>query len=117
MSTVLSDYVLCSQIYWTDAGRNSIEVAELDGGNRKVLVWSGLESPRAIALHYHHGLMYWSDWGSNPRIEQADMDGDHRLVYAWNRLLGRPQGRSGCHEEGKHFQHVLEIKAFFPGWR
>jgi hypothetical protein len=78
-----------SQIYWTDAGRNSIEVAELDGRNRKVLVWSGLESPRAIALHYHHGLMYWSDWGSNPRIEQADMDGDHRLVCAWNKRLGR----------------------------
>jgi hypothetical protein len=69
-----------SQIYWTDAGRNSIEVAELDGRNRKVLVWSGLESPRAIALHYHHGLMYWSDWGKNARIEQSDMDGDNRLV-------------------------------------
>lgn len=81
MSAFLADSVhYVSQIYWTDAGRNSIEVAELDGRNRKVLVWSGLESPRAIALHYHHGLMYWSDWGSNPRIEQADMDGDHRLV-------------------------------------
>lgn len=30
------------QIYWTDGGRNSIEVAELDGSNRKVLVWTGL---------------------------------------------------------------------------
>jgi hypothetical protein len=84
MSALLADSMYyVSQIYWTDAGRNSIEVAELDGRNRKVLVWSGLESPRAIALHYHHGLMYWSDWGSNPRIEQADMDGDHRLVCAW----------------------------------
>jgi len=71
-----------SQIYWTDAGRNSIEVAELDGRNRKVLVWTGLESPRAIALHYHHGLMYWSDWGKNARIEQANMDGNNRLVCA-----------------------------------
>ena len=69
-----------SQIYWTDAGRNSIEVAELDGRNRKVLVWTELESPRAIAVHYHHGLMYWSDWGKNARIEQADMDGGNRLV-------------------------------------
>lgn len=69
-----------SQIYWTDAGRNSIEVAELDGRNRKVLVWTDLESPRAIALHYHHGLMYWSDWGKNAQIEQADMDGNNRLV-------------------------------------
>lgn len=30
------------QLYWTDAGRNSIEVAELDGTNRKLLIWSGL---------------------------------------------------------------------------
>jgi hypothetical protein len=60
--------------------------------------------------------MYWSDWGSNPRIEQADMDGDHRLVYAWNRILGRPQGRSGHHEEEKNTQRMLEIKASVETW-
>lgn len=40
------------QIYFTDAGRRSIEVSELDGSNRKVLVWQDLESPRAIAIDY-----------------------------------------------------------------
>lgn len=38
---ILNEYPFL-QIYWTDGGRNSIEVAELDGKNRKVLVWTGL---------------------------------------------------------------------------
>lgn len=66
------------QIYWTDGGRNSIEVAELDGSNRKLLVWTDLDNPRAITLHYHHGLMFWSDWGAHAKIEVAQMDGTHR---------------------------------------
>lgn len=65
-------------MYWTDGERNSIEVAELDGRNRKVLVWSDLDNPRAITLHYHHGLMFWSDWGKHAKIEVAHMDGSNR---------------------------------------
>jgi hypothetical protein len=53
-------------------------VAELDGKNRKVLIWAGLDSPKAITLHYHLGLMFWSNWGKVPSIEQADMDGHNR---------------------------------------
>jgi hypothetical protein len=55
-------------------------VSELDGTNRKVLVWSGLDNPRAIILHYPAGLLFWSDWGQNARIERADMDGEHRTA-------------------------------------
>ncbi|OXU25251.1 hypothetical protein TSAR_015309 [Trichomalopsis sarcophagae] len=66
------------KLYWTDVGLNSIEVSDLDGKNRKVLVWSGLDNPRAVALHYPAGLLFWSDWGHNARIERADMDGEHR---------------------------------------
>lgn len=92
---------MSTQIYWTDGGRNSVEVAELDGSNRKVLFWTGLgkfsnkvmftnegickltdcffiDSPRAIALHYEYGLMFWSDWGTSAKIERADMDGNNR---------------------------------------
>lgn len=38
------------KIYWTDGGRNSIEVAELDGSNRKVLVWTGLGKTESILV-------------------------------------------------------------------
>ena len=37
--------------YWTDTGHDHIEVARLDGTARKVIVSSGLEEPRAIALY------------------------------------------------------------------
>uniref|UniRef100_A0A8C1NTK7 Low density lipoprotein receptor-related protein 4 n=1 Tax=Cyprinus carpio TaxID=7962 RepID=A0A8C1NTK7_CYPCA len=37
-------------LYWTDTGRNTIEVAHLDGTSRKVLVNNSLDEPRAIAV-------------------------------------------------------------------
>ena len=40
------------KIYWTDTGLNRIEMANLDGSMRKVLVWERLDKPRAISLHY-----------------------------------------------------------------
>lgn len=67
-------------MYWTDGERNSIEVAELNGDNRKVLISSDLDNPRAITLHYHDGLMFWSDWGKHAKIEVANMDGSNRCV-------------------------------------
>ena len=66
------------QIYWCDAGRHSIEVSELDGNNRKVLLFQDLESPRALAIDYEQGYLFFSDWGSNARIERSDMDGGKR---------------------------------------
>lgn len=45
------------KLYWTDSetdniysDTDSIEVADLDGSNRKVLYWTGLDQPRAIAV-------------------------------------------------------------------
>lgn len=58
----------------------------MDGKNRKVLIWSSLEDPRAIALHYPAGLLFWTDWGHNARIEKADMDGEHRTAVVTERL-------------------------------
>lgn len=48
---------------------------------------------RAIALDPAVGRMYWSDWGVEPKIEVASMDGSDRKV-----LVGRdiqwPNGTS-----------------------
>lgn len=38
------------KLYWTDAGLDTIEVSELNGMYASVLVDTGLEDPRAIAL-------------------------------------------------------------------
>ncbi|KAL1418891.1 hypothetical protein MTO96_025620 [Rhipicephalus appendiculatus] len=43
------------KLYWTDSGRSLIEVSELDGKHRHVLVWKDVDSPRAIVLHYEKG--------------------------------------------------------------
>ena len=38
------------KLYWTDTGLNSIEVSELDGSSACILVQTGLDEPRAIAV-------------------------------------------------------------------
>uniref|UniRef100_A0A8D9BTS8 Very low-density lipoprotein receptor n=1 Tax=Cacopsylla melanoneura TaxID=428564 RepID=A0A8D9BTS8_9HEMI len=68
-----------SHIYWTDAGKNTIELANFEGTMRKVLVRSYLEEPRSLAVNPIDGWMYWSDWGDTPKIERAGMDGSHRV--------------------------------------
>lgn len=81
------------KIYWTDAIRQRIEVANLDepAVHRKVLISYHLDSPRALVLHYHAGMMFWADWGNEPRIERADMDGGNRKVLVEDNL-GWPNG-------------------------
>jgi low density lipoprotein receptor-related protein 5/6 len=66
---------LGDKIYWTDSETNRIEVADLDGSNRKVLFWKDMDQPRAIALDPLNGYMYWTDWGEMPKIERAGMNG------------------------------------------
>lgn len=48
----------------------------MDGKYRKLLFWSELDQPRAITLVPSKALMIWSDWGDNPKIESATMDGN-----------------------------------------
>ncbi len=43
------------KLYWTDSGTSRVEVANLDGSQRKVLLWQSMEKPRAIALHPMEG--------------------------------------------------------------
>jgi len=35
-------------IYWTDGRKRSVEVAEFDGTNRRILISEGLSQPRGI---------------------------------------------------------------------
>ena len=45
------------KLFWTDSGTSRIEVANLDGSMRKVLIWDDLEKPRAIVTHPGQGLV------------------------------------------------------------
>ncbi|XP_014280390.1 low-density lipoprotein receptor-related protein 4 isoform X1 [Halyomorpha halys] len=81
------------KLYWTDAGTNSIQVCSLNSCDtmHKVLIWKHLDNPRAITLSYDMGLLFWTDWGSKPRIEQAEMDGHNRMTLI-NKDLVWPNG-------------------------
>lgn len=70
---------LGDNIYWVDAGAKKIEVSRTDGRFRKTLLTSNLDRPRAIVLDPKQGYMYWTDWGSNARIERAYMSGAGRV--------------------------------------
>lgn len=39
-----------NKLYWTDSETNRIEVATMSGQHRKVLFWTDVDQPRAIAL-------------------------------------------------------------------
>lgn len=122
------------KLYWTDGEMNRIEVATMDGRYRKVLFWTDIDQPRAIALAPMRGLMFWTDWGETPKIERAGMDGDpdtrvqivtedifwpngltidyeHELVY-W--LDGKLKFISVMDYEGGHRKKILSKGLAYP---
>ena len=77
------------KMYWTDAGTDKIQRANLDGSGVEDLITSGLRSPYGIALDLAAGKMYWtkrivikirrSFWFDGSRVEaeiqRANLDG------------------------------------------
>ena len=39
------------KLFWSDSGTSRIEVSNLDGTMRRVVVSDGLEKPRALTVH------------------------------------------------------------------
>jgi DNA-binding beta-propeller fold protein YncE len=74
--------VEASHIYWTNMGvpnldDGSIERADLDGGNRKIIVPQGVtHTPKQIHLDKAGGKLYWSD-REGMRVMRANLDGSH----------------------------------------
>ncbi|KAL4236222.1 lipoprotein receptor-related protein [Mactra antiquata] len=84
---------LYKHIYWTDTGSNTIKVANYDGSNVKTLIDTDLDEPRAICADPENGYIYWTDWGQNPKIERAGMDGQNReTIVAGGEHLQWPNG-------------------------
>ena len=51
------------KLYWCDYGNNTIEYSDLDGSGRTVLVNTGLDQPRGMAIDPSSGHIYWSQDG------------------------------------------------------
>lgn len=79
------DYI-GNKLYVADLGAKRIDVLELSGAHRAIVISRNLTAPLSIALDPPRGLMFFSD---SKRIERAHMDGsaretlvDKRLYYA-----------------------------------
>jgi len=73
--------VEAGHIYWTNMGRSpaaddgSIERADLDGGNRRILVPPGAtHTPKQLQLDKKNGKLYWCD-REGMRVMRANLDG------------------------------------------
>ncbi|XP_023355035.1 low-density lipoprotein receptor-related protein 2 isoform X2 [Sarcophilus harrisii] len=75
-------------LYWTDYVLETIEVSKMDGNHRTVLISENVTNPRGLVLdpRIDAHLMFWSDWGRNPRIERASMDGTNRTVIIKDKI-------------------------------
>jgi len=69
-------------LYWTNMGvpnldDGSIERADFDGGNRRIIVPRGVtHTPKQIHLDKAGGRLYWSD-REGMRVMRANLDGSH----------------------------------------
>ncbi|XP_057336522.1 nidogen-like isoform X4 [Microplitis mediator] len=69
-------------IFWTDSGKGTVEVAHLGTKKRKVIISDGLVNPRGIAVHPYRGKIFWSDWNRvMPKLEWANEDGTGRELF------------------------------------
>ncbi|XP_022091370.1 low-density lipoprotein receptor-related protein 4-like [Acanthaster planci] len=72
--------VQARMIYWTDGVLGYVGRASMDGtGNREIIV-DNLDKPRTIVTDHGRGHIYWTDWGTSPRIERADLDGGNKIT-------------------------------------
>ena len=75
-------------LYWVDSKLKSIEVSTLEGAHHVVLITANISQPRGICLDPKEGARYlfWTDWGENPRIERAGMDGSDRRTIVSTKI-------------------------------
>lgn len=69
---------------------DTISVISLDNKHknryRKTLITENLDEPRAIAVDPRLGLIFWTDWGKNAKIERSGMDGNNRQVIVTGKI-------------------------------
>ncbi|XP_055081616.1 low-density lipoprotein receptor-related protein 2-like [Periophthalmus magnuspinnatus] len=88
MKGVKSEFIAVDWVgknmYWVDGLLGQILAVKLSDDTVKAqdhtMVLGELEQPSSLVLVSHKGLMFWSEIGSTPQIEQAGMDGSKRKV-------------------------------------
>ncbi|XP_064103031.1 low-density lipoprotein receptor-like [Macrobrachium nipponense] len=67
-----------NHIYYTDTGNFKIQMLSWDAKWSKTVVNEKLGQPRAIVVSPFDGYIFWTDWGNEPKIERAGLDGAER---------------------------------------
>jgi len=76
-----------NNLYWVNGDRKTISVTNFDGELVADVIDKDLSQPRSIAVHPKKGLLFWSDWGGDGRIERSGMDGTQRTVLARENVI------------------------------
>ena len=75
---MLYDVNVCRVMYWTDWGREAkIEIASMDGSERRDFVVDDLSQPNGISIDLAGERVYWSDSDLN-KLEFIGFDGTGR---------------------------------------
>jgi hypothetical protein len=76
------------KLFWSDAGRATINVIKLDGTRRRALIAIPEEKPRALVVDPADNRLYWTDWGDDAKISRAKMnDGSSKEVLVSSNLV------------------------------
>lgn len=78
------------KLYWLDRHSKNLDVAELNGTNRKTLK-TGIADPRALVVHPGTGYLYFSSWHLQAFIGKLGMDGSNfTRILTWNDNIAWP---------------------------
>ena len=68
-----------NRLYWADAKLDKIEVSDLTGANRRLIV-SSTADIHPFGLTLYQGMLYWTDW-NNQSISRLDLSyGNKEMV-------------------------------------
>ncbi|XP_028393318.1 low-density lipoprotein receptor-related protein 2-like [Dendronephthya gigantea] len=72
---------IAENIYFTESRGSRIDVVNLEGKYRHVLIHDNLGSPRGLAVDPQHRYLFYTDWGSRqPKIGRCSMDGQACVI-------------------------------------
>ncbi|MGC6467196.1 MAG: hypothetical protein ACON5N_16580 [Akkermansiaceae bacterium] len=69
-----------ARLFWTDKDLGRIETADLDGGNRTVVL-AGLVDPRGIAIDVANDHIYWASHSSSGAIYRMTCEGTALEIF------------------------------------